>query len=155
VVEWTGVFRARPYQQRVASARQLELRRTPRLVSAYAESLVKSFLDWNQTRGVASVNARHAVHAYFQWIKLGHFKILNEVLNHKHKEKYKKNSSQIFVVKVFLQFKFVLTKEPFERVWFCYWIPQKILCKHVCRTGNTHAKSAIECVFPKENVITN
>jgi len=39
------------------------------------------------SRGVASVNARHAMHACFQWIELGPFKTLNEVLNYKHKEK--------------------------------------------------------------------
>ena len=72
----------------------------------------------NQGRSV--VNARHAVHAtpYYQWIKLTHFKTLNEVLNHKNKRKLKnKNSSQIFVVKGSLQFELVLVKEPFKRDW--------------------------------------
>jgi len=32
---------------------------------------------------------------------------------------------------------------------------KKKLGKHACGTGSTHAKSAIECVFPKRNVKTN
>ena len=31
----------------------------------------------------------------------------------------------------------------------------KKLDKHACGTGNTHAKYAVECVFPKNNVKTN
>jgi len=34
-----------------------------------------------------------------------------------------KNSSQIFVVKSFLQFELFLVKERIKRFWFCYWIP--------------------------------
>jgi len=41
------------------------------------------------------------------------------------KKNKKQNSSQTFVVKGCLQFKLVLAKEPFKRVWFCYWTPQK------------------------------
>jgi len=32
---------------------------------------------------------------------------------------------------------------------------RKKLGKHACGTGNTHAKYAIECVFPKNNVKIN
>jgi len=32
---------------------------------------------------------------------------------------------------------------------------KKKLGKHACGTGNTHAKSAIECVFPKKIFKTN
>jgi len=32
---------------------------------------------------------------------------------------------------------------------------RKTMGKHACGTGNTHAKSAIECVFSKKNFITN